>query len=132
MSFYNRSGYSSCSRLITWCEPLLTSDSLLGIKYVLGDINCLGFTKANNSSYNNKNLYINPYALGLGFKVSDDSTELASGQNTFEYQNQLFSKLIGHDIQLFKPCSSSVMHNESGYLWNITAPKSDSIVYRCV
>lgn len=129
MSFYNRSGYSSCSRLITWCEPLLTSDSLLGIKYVLGDINCLGFTKANNSSYNNKNIYINPYALGLGFKVSDDSTEIASGQNTFEYQNQLFSKLIGHDIQLFKPCSSSVMHNESGYLWNITAPKSDSIVY---
>ena len=65
MYFYNRSGYSSCNRLITWCEPILTSDTLLGIKYVLGDIAALGYTQNDSETYNGKSVYTNPYALEL-------------------------------------------------------------------
>ena len=74
MYFYNRSGYSSCNRLITWCEPILTSDTLLGIKYVLGDIAALGYTQNDSETYNGKSVYTNPYALELGYRVSDDLT----------------------------------------------------------
>ena len=129
MSFYNRTGYSSCSRLITWCEPLLPSDSLLGIKYILSDIDSLGYIKSDDSLYNGKSIYQNPYALNLGYQVSEDIFEKISAANTFEYQNQLLSKLVGHEVTCFKPCTSTVQHLNDGYSWEVSAPQKSSLIY---
>ena len=129
MDFYNRSGYSHCNRLITWCEPILASDSLLGIKYVLSDIDTAGYTKTGEELYNDKNIYVNPYALELGYKASDDILKVVRAANCFEYQNQLLSKIVGHEVTCYKPCTSTVSRNESGYAWSVTAPVADSLIY---
>ena len=129
MYFYNRSGYSSCNRLITWCEPILTSDTLLGIKYVLGDIAALGYTQNDSENYNGKSVYTNPYALELGYRVSDSIQDSIKADNTFEYQNVLLSRIVGHDVQCYKPCSSVKEANESGYSWKVSSPQMNSIIY---
>lgn len=67
MAFYNKCGYSVYRLLITWCEPILSSDSLLGIKYILGDFTQSGYEKVNDTGYNNKNIY-KTLALELGYK----------------------------------------------------------------
>ena len=129
MVFYNRSGYSNCHRLITWCEPILTSDSLLGIKYILSDINAFGCTQSDNQTYNGKTVYTNPYALELGYQVADTINASIKADNTFDYQNQLLGRIVGHDVQCYKPCTSVKTEAESGYSWNVSSPKSNSIIY---
>ena len=129
MYFYNRSGYSNCNRLITWCEPILTSDTLLGIKYVLGDIAALGYTQNDSETYNGKSVYTNPYALELGYRVSDSIQDSIKADNTFEYQNVLLSRIVSHDVQCYKPCSSVKEANESGYSWKVSSPQMNSIIY---
>ena len=129
MTFYNNCGYSACNRLITWCEPILSSDSLLGIKYVLSDYSQPGYQIASNMSYNDKMIYENPYALGIGYKTSDDILSTISSENEFEYQNELLSKIVGHTVKCYKKCTSQKLENEDGYTWIINSPKHDAILY---
>ena len=129
MSFYNRCGYSSCNRLITWCEPILTSDSLLGIKYVLGDFTQYGYKQISDNDYNGKTIYENPYALGLGYKTSEDIVSEIQAENTFEYQNELLSKIVGHPVECYKICPARKEKTENGYRFEITSTGKDSIVY---
>lgn len=129
MSFYNHCGYSACSRLITWCEPILSSDSLLGIKYILGDFTQSGYEKISDTDYNNKTLYENPYALELGYKASDDIASEIHADNIFEYQNELLSRIVGHPVQCYKVCPAQKQKAEDGYSWEVTSPEKDSILY---
>ena len=57
--------------------------SLLGIKYLLGDFTQSGYEKVNDTNYNNKNIYKNPYALELGYRTSDAITTEIQAENTF-------------------------------------------------
>lgn len=84
-------------------QPIVLSDALLGIKYVMnGD----------------GSMWQNPYALSLGYAASDealgalenvgttaivDNNKTAEGTNPFEVQNELISKLLGRDVEVFKP-----------------------------
>ena len=129
MAFYNKCGYSACSRLITWCEPILSSDSLLGIKYLLGDFNQSGYEKVSDTDYNNKNIYKNPYALELGYKTSDDISSEIHADNIFEYQNELLSRIAGHPVQCYKVCPAEKEKNDDGYSWTVTSPEQDSVLY---
>ena len=129
MAFYNKCGYSACNRLITWCEPILSSDSLLGIKYLLGDFTQSGYEKVNDTDYNNKNIYRNPYALELGYRTSDDITTEIQAENTFEYQNELLSRIVGHTVQCYKPCTAEKESHDDGYSWTVTSPEQNSILY---
>ena len=129
MAFYNKCGYSACSRLITWCEPILSSDSLLGIKYLLGDFNQSGYEKVSDTDYNNKNIYKNPYALELGYKTSADISSVIHADNIFEYQNELLSRIAGHPVQCYKVCPAEKEKNDDGYSWTVTSPEQDSVLY---
>lgn len=129
MAFYNKCGYSACSRLITWCEPILSSDSLLGIKYLLGDFNQSGYEKVSDTDYNNKNIYKNPYALELGYKTSADISSEIHADNIFEYQNELLSRIAGHPVQCYKVCPAEKEKNDDGYSWTVTSPEQDSVLY---
>ena len=112
MAFYNKCGYSVYRLLITWCEPILSSDSLLGIKYILGDFTQSGYEKVNDTGYNNKNIYKNPYALELGYKTSDDISSEIHADNIFEYQNALLSRIVGHLVQCYKTCTAEKTKNK--------------------
>ena len=129
MAFYNKCGYSACSRLITWCEPILSSDSLLGIKYLLGDFNQSGYEKVSDTDYNNKNIYKNPYALELGYKTSADISSEIHADNIFEYPNELLSRIAGHPVQCYKVCPAEKEKNDDGYSWTVTSPEQDSVLY---
>ena len=129
MAFYNKCGYSVYRLLITWCEPILSSDSLLGIKYILGDFTQSGYEKVNDTGYNNKNIYKNPYALELGYKTSDDISSEILADNIFEYQNALLSRIVGHLVQCYKTCTAEKTKNNDGYSWTVTSPEQDSVLY---
>lgn len=129
MAFYNKCGYSVYRLLITWCEPILSSDSLLGIKYILGDFTQSGYEKVNDTGYNNKNIYKNPYALELGYKTSDDISSEIHADNIFEYQNALLSRIVGHLVQCYKTCTAEKTKNNDGYSWTVTSPEQDSVLY---
>ncbi|MFR3493352.1 MAG: YfhO family protein [Blautia sp.] len=115
--------------LITWCEPILSSDSLLGIKYILGDFTQSGYEKVNDTGYNNKNIYKNPYALELGYKTSDDISSEIHADNILEYQNALLSRIVGHLVQCYKTCTAEKTKNNDGYSWTVTSPEQDSVLY---
>lgn len=129
MSFYTNCGYSACNRLITWCEPILSSDSLLGIKYVLSDYTQPCYQIVSDTFYNNKIIFENPYALGIGYKTSDDILTTVSSENEFEYQNELLSKIVGHTVHCYKPCSVQKSKNNDGYTWIVNSPKHEAILY---
>ncbi|WP_243009258.1 YfhO family protein, partial [Clostridium sp. AM58-1XD] len=64
-------GYGINGVITMYDEPILPSDSLLGIKYILANQEFGGLVKKSDNIINNKNIYENPYALPLGFKVAE-------------------------------------------------------------
>lgn len=96
-------GYGKNDTVGMYDEPILTSDSLLGIKYVLSDIQYPQLNLTAGEERNGKKIYINPYALPLGFLVSEDSTKTIEQNNHFLFQNQVFSNLLGEYIELYEP-----------------------------
>ena len=64
------------------------------------------YEKVNDTGYNNKNIYKNPYALELGYKTSDDISSEIHADNILEYQNALLSRIVGHLVQCYKTCTA--------------------------
>ncbi|MCI8293931.1 MAG: YfhO family protein [Hespellia sp.] len=95
-------GYSSLHDLSIYTQPILPTDALLGIKYVLSRENLEGLEKIEQlGTINDKDVYWNPYALGLGMAAADTVFENAESEDPFAYQNQLFSNILGKNVELF-------------------------------
>lgn len=116
IAFLNALGYSKVGNFWTrYAYPLLSSDSLLGVKYVLSTLPAEGFT----SLWEEPNkmgaiLYENPYALSLGYLVSDDAIDLsfADIDNPFERQNAFFNSFVGYEINPYVVCESTLTHSD--------------------
>ena len=107
-------GYGENTTVSMYDEPILTSDSLLGIKYVLADAQYPQLNRKSDQIYNGKQIYENPYALPVGFGVSESCMEAIDQGNHFEFQNALYSKLLGRDVQLYQPVQYQVVsHGEN-------------------
>lgn len=102
-------GYGENSTVSMYDEPILTSDSFLGIKYIMSDIPYPQLILNSDLELNGKKIYENPYALPLGFVVSEDSLETIYSENHFDFQNKLFSNLIGQQVELYKPASTQMI-----------------------
>lgn len=81
------------------------ADAFLGIKYVLGDI-------GDNKNYplvyqdGSDNIFLNPNSLGLAFFAHRDALDFdADARNIFEWQEQLFSAVLGREAGIFIPQS---------------------------
>lgn len=99
-------------------EPILSLDSLFGVRYVMSPNPIPGFVKMENLSQglNGKDVYRNPWALALGFGVSDEAlTEMRDDESRFAFQNQIYSKLLGHNCELFRS-AEIVMNVQDGVL----------------
>lgn len=95
-------GYTKTHEILNYSQPLLVADSLLGVKYILSDTQPVGTEQISSLPVvNNKTTYRNPYALPLGFAVSSSATDNIKADNIFEYQNTLFSNLLGHKVSLY-------------------------------
>ena len=104
IDFLNALGYSNEGEFSTrYVHPILLSDALLGVKYVSTQDSSAGFQQVDGLSDFGGGVYRNPYALDLGYVVSESAVGAQlEGDNPFERQNSFASALAGHEVQLFK------------------------------
>lgn len=130
MNMYVKCGYSECNRLIMYHEPILISDSLLGIKYVLSNMAPYGYTKVETGqTYNGKSIYENPYALGLGYMAEGKIYKEINSKNSFDYQNQLLSRMLGRKVECFKEVEAELVESEGDMTWKMNSPKCENVLY---
>lgn len=129
-SLYNKCGYHDYYRFIQYNEPILLTDSLWGIKYIASDHKILGCDlNLQFEPKNNKYVYENPYALGLGYKVKNTDIEDIVADNPFEYQNKLISKLVGYDIECYKKIETEKSIGEDNVTFSVKIPENDHVMY---
>lgn len=99
-------------------EKVIPSDSLLGIKYVMN---------------REGGIDQNPYALSLGFIANESVLDGLPEQNTassissntnptnpFENQNNLFSQILGRDVEVYKPLDPTLTSSsDTAYTWTV-------------
>lgn len=129
VNMLNELGYSTEGTFSTrYIAPILSSDSLLGVKYISSTScppGCIDVGLASVGALTGtaeKTFYMNPYALPLGYGVSDEAAgvALAVDQNPFERQNALMSALLGKDVELYKPMTVAA-HTEAASQISATA-----------
>lgn len=125
-----RTGYSTQQTMSIVSESILPADSLFGMKYVLTKNNVQGYEKIEEiSQENGKSVYYNPYALGLGMKVADSVYEEITTEDPFEYQNQLYSNILGRDVELFKRIEPAVSLENNVLTFSIPAMGKSDLLY---
>lgn len=108
LNLLERLGYRTCGDCITITDTsIIGSDSLLGIKYVLSPYQINGLEKVEElGNFNNKYVYFNPYYLPMAFVYDsdndNDNESITYNKNCFEYQNELYSKLINERVEVYK------------------------------
>jgi len=82
---------------------IVSADSLLGVKYILSEYDIEGYELLNKNYEDNKKIYFNPFYLPMAFKYKKSDLQINNNsKNPFEYQNEVYSKLIGKKIEIFK------------------------------
>lgn len=115
MALLERLGYRMEATWITVSNTsILPSDSLLGVKYILSPYEIKGYEKMDGISGAGKNIYMNPYALPMAFLYEksngDGKTQYA---NTFEYVNGLYSRLVGHPVNIYSPAKVEKIYHDN-------------------
>ena len=95
-------GYSSVGEFSTrYAEPILAVDALLKVKHTIAEHAPAGYTATKTIQNGTESaVYENPYVLSVGVAASNDikNSEL-NGANSFEKQNDLYSKILGRNIE---------------------------------
>ena len=127
---YHKCGYHDYYKFMQYNEPLLLTDSLWGIRYIISDHTIEGCEKDTDAGViNGKSVYVNPYALNLGYCVQGADIENIEAENPFEYQNKILSTLTGEDIECFKRVDAQKTVLEDGDEFQIKVPKEEHILY---
>lgn len=126
IALLNSLGYSSVGEFSTrYAEPILAVDALLGVKYAIAEHSPAGYVATNTTQTGSASaVYENPYALSVGVAASKDimNSEL-NGENPFEKQNDLYSKILGRNVELYtKVEATSTQDNPGAKQWNVTVP----------
>lgn len=132
IALLNSLGYSSVGEFSTrYAEPILAVDALLGVKYAIAENAPAGYVSAKtNQTDSTRAVYENPYALSVGTMASDDiQNSTLKGENPFEKQNDLYSKILGREVELYtKIEATSTENSDSLKQWSVTVP-ANSIGY---
>lgn len=126
IALLNSLGYSSVGEFSTrYAEPILAVDALLGVKYAIAEHSPAGYVATNTTQTGSASaVYENPYAFSVGVAASKDimNSEL-NGENPFEKQNDLYSKILGRNVELYtKVEATSTEDNPGAKQWNVTVP----------
>lgn len=113
--------------------PILPADSLLGIKYLLSETEYDGFSRVEGTtSYNNKDIYENSYALPIAFSSSEDIMQniLVQSSNAFEYMNRIYSSILGENVELLTPYTDyEMMSGEEETIYSFNGADKDKIIF---
>lgn len=111
--FLDKIGYKSEADCINVIQTsIIGADSFLGVKYILSAYDIDGYEKMGEiEKCNGKNVYKNPFALPMAFtypNIQKNTQEKNINKNIFEYQNDLYSELLGENIELYIPVEYSI------------------------
>lgn len=109
---------------------VLGADALLGVKYVFSSYDINGLEKLEElGTYNGKSTYYNPYALPVAFTYDPAGREIEDG-NMFEYQNSLYSYLLGEEVTLYREAETQRSTDEDGNtVYTVTVPDGPHALY---
>ena len=128
IALLNSLGYSSVGEFSTrYAEPILAVDALLGVKYAIAEQAPSGYVMAKaNQPESATAVYENPYALSVGITASNDiQNSTLEGENPFEKQNDLYSKILGRKVELYTKIEAAKTEDgESLKQWSVTLPAS--------
>lgn len=117
-------GYSASSYISWYYGGNPVNDSLLGIKYIIGDSNSKSILTAfYNLIYedetNDRYVFENPYTLSIAFTVHKNTLEIDSFQyeNSFDLLNAICCKTSGQEHKVFHP--SLVTLSDPTYEWQL-------------
>lgn len=110
IAFLNDLGYSRVGEIsMRYSYPLISSDSLLGVKYAYSNVGAEGFEPVSDDPNSmGALLFENPYALSLGYAVSSDvyGLSFAGTEDPFQRQNLLYNALVGYSLDPFVECAA--------------------------
>ena len=117
--FLESVGYRSeadCMNIIN--TSIIGADTLLGVKYILSPYEITGYEEIEELGvYNGKKVYENPYVLPLAFLYEPSNYQaITHSNNVFEYQNELYSKLIGRKVEVYKKVEYSCKSEKNNLL----------------
>lgn len=127
IALLNSLGYSSVGEFSTrYAEPILTVDALLGVKYAIVEQVPAGYVAMPKPGGAASAVYENPYALSIGVAASSDiQNSTLKSENPFEKQNELYSKILGREVNLYtKIEATSTENSDSLKQWSVTVPAS--------
>lgn len=109
--------------------PVLGTDSLLGVRYIVSDYALEGMDKVEDiaDNANGAGVYENPYSLPMAFVYdSGKYTAAKYNGNPFEYQNELYSELLGRKVEIYKPL---VVSKAKKRVYKMEIPEGNYIAY---
>lgn len=112
--FLRKLGYTDYGKASIYREPILGADSFLGTKYIWSKRDQEEFECINKIE--DYLIYRNEYSMPLGFLVNDIDLEIDDYNNPFLFQNALYSKLVGKDVQLYKKIEVNIEQKDGALL----------------
>lgn len=109
--------------------PVLGTDSLLGVRYIVSDYALEGMNKVEDiaDNANGAGVYENPYSLVYD---SGKYTAAKYNGNPFEYQNELYSELLGRKVEIYKPLKyETVVSKAKKRVYKMEIPEGNYIAY---
>lgn len=125
IALLNSLGYSSVGEFSTrYAEPILAVDALLGVKYAIAEQAPAGYVAMPKPGDTASAVHENPYALSLGIAASIDIQNCTlEGDNPFEKQNDLYSKILGHKVELYTEIDAAkTADSQDAKQWSVTVP----------
>lgn len=125
IALLNSLGYSSVGEFSTrYAEPILTVDALLGVKYAIVEQVPAGYVAMPKLGGAASAVHENPYVLSLGIAASKDIQNCTlEGENPFEMQNDLYSKILGHKVELYTEIDATkTADSQDAKQWSVTVP----------
>ena len=111
---------------------IIGADALLGVKYMLSPYDIKGLERVESiKDVNGKYVYRNPYALDMSFVSKYSSFEEIPYTNSFDYQNKLYSNLIGKNVEIYKKVDFEKIESDDAksVKYDIKIPNGNYVLY---
>ncbi|MBR2179132.1 MAG: YfhO family protein [Selenomonadaceae bacterium] len=110
--------------------PILPTDSLLGVKYILSDEDIVGLSLMPELGvHNGKSTYLNEFAIPFAFVCNDfDLSSIKYDGNTFTYTNSIYKELFGVDVYKELPCQVTTLDNRH-FTFEVFGVDNHSAIY---
>ena len=131
--FLNKMGYKTLLRCMNGVTvSVLPTDSLLGVKYILSDIDIPILKRINSlNTYNDKSVYENDFAMPLAFVCNSfDLDGIKYDNNPFIYTNEIYSHLFGLNEAIYQEIPYEIISESMKESNIVLHPKDNhSILY---